>query len=189
MIGGTLETHTAEEGDKAKRGTAVDGLEIWLYLYIFTLLNIFIFIYVMIYDILLSFYISLSVSFCDFGNVDNFRGTVAVIRERFTHTASHWKWQEQIFVTQESLTNIVTTLILSVLLHLSSQFRETSNFTTKTKTVYRRPPFKNKNICFIPIGSIFGGYFCYDSVEYLPVLPPTHRACQISRKSWGESLS
>ena len=48
MIGGALETHTAEEGDQAKRGTAVDGLGIRSFLYI----------YVMIYNILLSSYIS-----------------------------------------------------------------------------------------------------------------------------------
>ena len=47
MIGGALKTHTAEEGDQAKRGTAVDGLGIRSFLY------------VMIYNILLSFYISL----------------------------------------------------------------------------------------------------------------------------------
>ena len=35
MIGGALETHTAEEGDQAKRGTAVDGLGIRLYLYVY----------------------------------------------------------------------------------------------------------------------------------------------------------
>ena len=35
MIGGALETHTAEEGDQAKRGTAVDGLGIRSYLYIY----------------------------------------------------------------------------------------------------------------------------------------------------------
>ena len=33
MIGRALKTHTAEEGDQAKRGTAVDGLGILLYLY------------------------------------------------------------------------------------------------------------------------------------------------------------
>ena len=50
---------------------------------------------------------------------------------------------------------------------------------------------KQKNICFTPFGvrlSICDTYFCYDSVRYSPVLPPTHTACQISRKSWKKSL-
>ena len=38
MIGGTLETHTAEEGDQAKRGTAVDGLGIRSLLYIYIMI-------------------------------------------------------------------------------------------------------------------------------------------------------
>ena len=51
-----------------------------------------------------------------------------------------------------------------------------------------RPRLYTADYQSIPFGWIFGRiYFCYNSLEYSPVLPPTHTACQISRKSWGKS--
>ena len=175
MIGGALETHTAEEGDQAKRGTAVDGLGIRSFLYI----------YVMIYNILLSSYISPLFLFVVL-EMSTIFGERLPLSGKGLHTQPHIGNDRNRYLWLKNLLQILSPTWYC-------QFYDTwlSNFMKHLFYNYVPncipPTTKNKWYFFITLGvrlNIFGIYFCYDSVDYLPVLPPTHTACQISRKSW-----